>query len=483
MNQHLTAALCLVFATATAHAQNLENLWNSSCASCHGQRGQGSDKAKTLLTEELMSQDVDRRFFDTVMNDPAHKAAAGDKPFAPNVAWGLIVYLRELQHSHYRDKLSTPRGADGEYQARDHKYKVETLLRKGLGTPWAIEFLPDGRALITERRGNVRLWKSGGTLSQPVDGFPAVTEDGQGGLMDVALHPKFAENGWIYFAYADPSAEEPRSTMTRIVRMKLSETGDPAFTDVQTIFQAKQEHYLRSGLHFGSRIVFQPATDGKYYVYFAIGERGRADMAQDRSKPNGKVHRVMEDGSIPSDNPFANESGSYPSIWSFGHRNPQGLTFDLEGKLWDTEHAPRGGDELNLVEKGVNFGWPLVSFGMNYNGSPLRTPWPDVEGGKAEAADIHMPAFRWLPSIAACGLTTYVAPSTGGFTKWNGDLFAGGLAGSCVHRVRVKDGKFVEKEEILFGMGRVRDVVSGPDGAIYVVLNDPGRIVRISVVE
>jgi glucose/arabinose dehydrogenase len=203
-------------------------------------------------------------------------------------------------------------------------------------------------------------------------------------------------------------------------------------------------------------------------------------MSQDRTRPNGKVHRLWDDGKVPTDNPFVGESNAYPSIWSFGHRNPQGLVFDLDGNLWDTEHAPRGGDELNLVEKGANYGWPLVSFGINYNDTAFRTPWADIEGGQAASADIRMPAWRWLPSIGACGMATYKAPASGGFPKWNGDILAGGLSGSNVDRLRVKDGKLVEREEILFGKGRVRDVICGPDGNIWVTLESPGRIVKIS---
>jgi glucose/arabinose dehydrogenase len=188
-------------------------------------------------------------------------------------------------------------------------------------------------------------------------------------------------------------------------------------------------------------------------------------------RPNGKVHRVKHDGSIPPDNPFVGREDALPSIWSYGHRNPQGMVRDLDGNLWLTEHGPRGGDELNLVRKGGNYGWPVVSFGMNYNGTPYRTPWPE------EGAGITMPVHAWLPSIAACGLD--VVDVDRAFPQWKGDLLAGGLAGETVQRLRVRDGKVVESEELVHGRGRVRDVRVGPDGLVYLVLNGPDVIVRL----
>jgi glucose/arabinose dehydrogenase len=194
-------------------------------------------------------------------------------------------------------------------------------------------------------------------------------------------------------------------------------------------------------------------------------------LAQDLSEPNGKVYRVREDGSVPQDNPFVNTPNAIPSIWSYGHRNPQGLVMDLNGQLWDTEHGPRGGDELNRVQKGANYGWPLVSFSINYNDQPLTTPWPTPD------QKITLPVYRWLPSIGACGLDM-VAGSA--FPKWKGDLMAGGLSGTNVDRIRVKGDTLVEREEIMHGMGRVRDVRTGPDGMVYVVLNQPDKVVRIA---
>jgi glucose/arabinose dehydrogenase len=249
----------------------------------------------------------------------------------------------------------------------------------------------------------------------------------------------------------------------------------------RVIWRALPGHYGRGGVHFGCRFVWGDVVEGKQQLFFCIGERGSGELAQDLTRPNGKVYRVFDDGSIPKDNPFVDVEGAYPAIWSYGHRNPQGLVRDLEGNLWDTEHGPRGGDELNLIGKGNNYGWPIISFGINYNGAPLTVPWADVAGDKAKGKTFTMPIDLWLPSVGVCGLDV----STGGvFEGWKGDLFAGGLAGQSIDRFRIKKndkGEYVvaEREEILKNRGRVRDVRTGPDGSIYVALNGPDKIVRI----
>lgn len=289
--------------------------------------------------------------------------------------------------------------------------------------------------------------------------------------MDVELHPDFAQNGWVYLAFSDP-ATTGNAAMTKVVRGRIK---DARWTDQETIFQARPESYLPGPLHFGCRLVFTPKdAQGNTHLFFAIGERGRGDHAQDLTRPNGKIHRVRDDGAIPDDNPFntpdQTSKGVYATIWSYGHRNPQGLVLDAAGNLWDTEHGPRGGDELNLVAKGANHGWPLVSFGINYNGAPLRTPWPEP------GQNFAMPTFLWTPSIGACGLDIVRGKA---FPKWEGDFVAGGLSGTNVDRLRVRDGAVTEREELVHGQGRVRDVATAPDGTVYVVLNMPDRIVRL----
>lgn len=467
----------------------MEQLWANNCANCHGTRGEGGGAGTgTLLTREQFGQEHDKPYFDAIKNGvPDMGMAAFGATFSDKEVWGLVVHIRELQNRALRRAEGSPKAKDGVYTSKHAAYRIERVVTSDLKIPWAVDFLPDGRMLITERPGTLRVHstgKPGGTLSGPVAGLPKVLHMGQGGLMDVALHPEFAQNGWIYLGYADAregSTGRGAPNMTRIVRGKLKDVdGKPTWTDNQDIFKAEDKHYGPWGLHFGNRIVFEKALAGggaksSHYVFWSIGERGQGDHAQDLSRPNGKVHRLFDDGQVPDDNPFVNTPDAVKSIWSYGHRNPQGLVFDLDGNLWDTEHGPRGGDELNLIQKGGNYGWPVVAWSIDYPGEPKWVPW--TEDGKApDGATIIQPVDRWLPSIGACGLDVVKGDA---FPAWKGDLVAGGLSGANVDRIRIRDGKSVEREELVHGIGRVRDVVTAPDGTIYVVLNDPDHVIRL----
>lgn len=451
----------------------MTRLYNENCAKCHGGGAEGGGAGtKSLVSFEKFSQDLDKPFFDAIKEgvpDMGMEAFGGSLSDAE--IWGLVVHIRELQARGLREKFGSPKpDATGTYASQRAKFKVETVVDTdaGLTTPWSMDWLPDGRMLVTNRPGGITLFKGG--KGTPIEGVPNTIEIGQGGLLDVAVHPDYAKNGWVYLSFTDPG-KSPRTGMTKLVRAKLQFNGSGAkWVSQETIFELDQAHYNGSGVHFGSRIVF----DRKGKVYFTIGERGAMQKAQDLKMPNGKVYRINEDGTIPADNPFAASAdkaeGRIAAIWSYGHRNPQGLALDLQGNLWDTEHAPRGGDEVNLVLKGKNYGWPLVSFGINYSDAPFNVPWPKPD------QDIAMPAYRWLPSTGACGLDTVRGNA---FPAWKGDLVAGGLAGQNLDRLRMKDGKLVEREELLQGMGRIRDVVCGPDGNIYVALNQPDKIIRL----
>lgn len=439
---------------------NVTQSWENNCSHCHGMDGKGGGAGtQTLLTEALFDQDLDKRFFDAIKNGVKDTGmTAFGETMSDEEIWSLVVHTRELQARALRTESSRTR-LNGVNKKRGHSYRVETVFEEGLKTPWSVDWLPDGRMLVTNRGGRLLLVK--GSQATEVTGTPPVLELGQGGLMDVAVHPKYAQNGWIYLSFTQPG--EGGTGLTKLVRGKIDGSD---WTSQQTLWEGQPEWYSRSGVHFGCRIVF----DGKGHLFFCIGERGSGDLAQDLGRPNGKVYRINEDGTVPKDNPFVNDPKAIPAIWSYGHRNPQGLAFGLDGKLWDTEHAPRGGDEVNEVVKGANYGWPLISYGINYNDSPYRTPWPK------DGQDFKMPVFRWLPSTGACGLDVARGPM---FPGWKGDLIAGGLAGQNVDRIRIQDGKLVEREELVWGIGRVRDVVCGPDGSIYIVLNDPDKVVRL----
>lgn len=499
---------------SVALAQSVERLWATNCMKCHGEEGQGGGAGtKTLLTDELMAAKLDRVFFDVIKQG---KADAGMEAFGETLEdkqiWGLVNYIRELQASANRKRvgsISKKLDEGGVSKTQHESFTIERIITDGLDTPWAMDWLPSKpnepqHMLVTNRSGEVKVWTiansskpQDGELSDEVKDIPKSVEAGQGGMMEVTVHPDYASNGWVYLGYT--KALDGNKTMTTIVRGKLERDGDEwTWKDQQTIFEAKPEHAIASGLHFGVRIVFsEPLTaehKGKRHLYFSIGERGRADHAQDLARPNGKVHRVFDDGTIPSDNPFLEAKDAYPSIYSYGHRNPQGLVLDLTGNLWDTEHGPRGGDEFNLVLKGRNYGWPVVSFGINYNGSVFKTPWPDTEGEDAVKLNIMMPTDRWLPSIGACGMDVVrPGPSDQGwgeaFPKWKGDILAGGLSGQNVDRIRViaasdepSGFRVAEREEIVHGIGRVRDVAVAPDGSVYVALNGPDHIIRLTPV-
>jgi aldose sugar dehydrogenase len=353
--------------------------------------------------------------------------------------------------------------AGPELQTADYRYQLETLTDK-LDVPWSIVFLPDGRYVVTEREGRLRVVLADGTVQPPVDGVPATFAQGQGGFLGLALHPQFAANGWIYLAYSHPS---PRligrtTAFTRIVRGRLV---DNRWVDEQQIFQVDESFYTSGRLHFGCRMVFD--NDG--FLFFGIGDRGDMANAQNLAHPAGKIHRLHDDGRVPADNPFVGRADAYPSVWAWGIRNPQGLVFDpVNGLLWETEHGPRGGDELNLIERGGNYGWPTVSYGIHYNNRILTD--------KQTAPGMEQPAHYWKPSLALCGLALFNGPD---FPWWHGSLITGSLVAQEVRRIHVDRGRVLFQETIVKDQGRVRDVAVSPAGRIYLLLENPGRIVRL----
>ena len=333
----------------------------------------------------------------------------------------------------------------------------------GLEHPWSMVQLPDGRFLVTERPGRLRIVENGKLLPEPVKGVPPVYTNGQGGLLDVELHPDYAKSGWIYFSLADPM--NGKGT-TKIIRARLKGN---ELVDQQTIFQAPPEDYSGSGVQFGSRIEFD--KDG--YLFFTIGDRGGpttpANDAQKITNSIGKTFRLFDDGRIPPDNPFVNTPGACKAIWTYGNRNGQGLRFDKNGTLWETEHGPRGGDELNIIAKGKNYGWPITTYGINYSGTPITD--------KRTAPGIEAPVTYWVPSPALCGIDFYYGDK---FPGWKGSLFISCLAHQKIIRCEIDASNKVTHQEILFEHnGRIRDIYCAPDGAFYVVFDEPGKIVQL----
>jgi glucose/arabinose dehydrogenase len=339
----------------------------------------------------------------------------------------------------------------------------------GLRYPLSMAFLPDGSLLVAEKHGTLRRVRDGVVSPTPIAGTPEVYSGGQGGLHEVALHPEFANNGFVYLAYA--KATDGGRATTALARGRLD--GD-TLRDVRELFVARTDS--RAGQHFGGRIAF----DGADHVFLSIGDRGASPSgdlerhpAQDRSNHQGTIVRLTLDGDVPPDNPFVNTPGVLPEIWSYGHRNPQGLVYDAStGTLWETEHGPRGGDELNVVRAGANYGWPVITYGRNYSGTSITS--------EQERAGMEQPVTYWVPSIATSGLLYYTGDA---FAAWRGNLFVGGLAGEQLARVSVEGTRTTGEETLLRGaVGRIRDVRQGPDGFIYLALDrdgGPGTIVRL----
>jgi len=447
--------------------QTVTAYYNTTCSNCHGVNGEGGGGGtRSLNTWAKFDESNDKKFFDVIKNGSEGGMEAYGAALTDAQIWAQVVHIRELQYKALRAEKGSPKAVNGVYTSKHAKFKVEEVIPQGRGlkTPWGIDWLPDGRMLVTNRPGSMLIMDKSGALAS-IEGMPQTIELGQGGLLDVAVHPKYAQNGWVYICYADPGPDG--SALTKIARGKISfGAGAPKWNSQQTIFEAPKEFYSRAGVHFGSRIAFDK-TD---HVYFVVGERGVNERAQKLDNPYGKIYRLNDDGTEPKDNPYIGRTGGIKGVWTYGHRCPQGLAFDLDGNFWNTEHGPRGGDELNMVQKGGNYGWPIYVSSINYNDMPMGSPWPK-NGDK-----INQPAHRWLPSIAASGLDVVRGPA---FPGWKGDLIAGGLAGSMVERVRMKGGKKVEAEELLQGIGRVRDISTGPDGYVYIALNQPDKVIRL----
>lgn len=335
-------------------------------------------------------------------------------------------------------------GATGE-----QGFTIATVV-EGLEHPWGMAFLPDGGILVTERPGRLRMIREGALLPDAITGVPAVHARGQGGLMDVALHPEFESNRLVYLSYSKPGAD---GATTAVIRGRLE---GMRLTGVEEILEA--DAWSGAGVHFGSRMVFD--RDG--YLYVSIGDRGTMRNAQDLTNHAGTILRLHDDGSVPDDNPFVGRRDARPEIWAYGIRNAHGLAIHPEtGALWETEHGPRGGDEINLIERGRNYGWPEITYGINYNGEPITD--------RTEAPGMEQPLHYWVPSIATSGLAIYDGDR---FPGWRGSVFVGGLAGQHLARVEFDGTTPAGAERLLEDRRqRIRDIEAAPDGYIYLLVD------------
>jgi aldose sugar dehydrogenase len=456
--------LCLVFFASCSKKSSLNSgkenfadsraIYSQYCSSCHGEKVEAFvDRTwKHGNTKPEIIKSISDGYLENGM--PIWRATIQPEEIE-KLADLIVTSLNTVKQYDFAEVEKTDT-----YKSKGITVKLEPVL-EGIKSPWGMATLPDGSLLVTDRDGD--LWKVGkDNKKAKITGIPEVLAQGQGGLFEVLLHPKYEENGWIYLSFAKSKKENARLvSTTALVRGKLQGN---TFTQQEELFEAMP--YFPTRHHYGGRMVFD--NDG--YLFLTVGERGMQDVnPQNLNSDCGKIHRFNDDGSIPTDNPFYNTENAKKSIWSYGHRNPQGLVIDRTNNvIWETEHGPRGGDELNIIKKGANYGWPVVSYGINYNGTTF-TDLTEKEG-------ILNPELYWIPSIAPCGMSFVTSDK---YPAWQGEILAGSLRFKYLNKVNFKEGVINGEEKLLLNVGRLRNVVQAADGFIYIGIEDPGTVYRV----
>lgn len=459
LQARLVVFIATLILAGTTHARTAEQNYQSFCVSCHGPKLDGG-LGGSLIDDQWNHGGTDADMARVIREGiPAKGMPAWGKVLGDDDIRALIIFIREQGAAAKTGEVEKKAAPDkGVFKSSSHNFTLEKVA-DGFGILWAVDFLPDNSLLVTQRDGH--LWQLKDGKRTEIKNIPEVWANSQGGLLDVAVKPGEAESPWVYLTYSQP---HNGNAMTAVVRGKIRDT---TFADQQTIFSADKKFYTDRGYHFGSRVVF----DGDY-IYFGVGDRGARPQAQDVTRPNGKIHRLYADGRVPDDNPFMKQADAIPSIWAFGVRNPQGMTLAADGTLWETEHGPRGGDEVNIIEKAVNYGWPVITYGMNYDGTPMTD--------KTSAPGMAQPKHYWVPSIAVTAIAEYRGDA---FPRWQNQLLVGSLAKQEVQLLTVNKGEITHSELLMKNQGRVRDLVVGPDGLVYLVLtlegDQPGAIYRM----
>lgn len=456
-------ALCSLLTTFEADAQarigtgSVKTLYDENCSACHGKDMHGGASV-SLLDEHWIHGNDDNSIANVIENGVKGTSMQGyANVLSSEQIRSLVVLITEYKAMDKKPTSVASAELTATNKKTHHNFELEYLV-DGPGILWGMDFLPDSSMLITQKDG--KLWHAtDNKLLTEITGIPEVWHHRQGGLLDVQIHPEYDNHPWVYLVYAENMGAGNfirNKGMTAIARGKII---DGKWQENEFLFRFPEALHVASGSHFGSRIVFKDN-----YLYFGVGDRGDMDSAQDLSVPNGKIHRITLDGKIPKDNPFVNQKDALPSIWSYGNRNPQGLAFHPNtGELWQTEHGPRGGDELNVIHPGHNYGWPVVTFGINYSGLSISD--------KTHADGITPPKTHWTPSIAIAGMDFYTGDK---FPHWKNHLFVGGMSAEELYRIETKNNQVVSKELILKDKGRIRDVINGPDGYLYLLLNERG---------
>lgn len=472
MKSTLLAIVCFAFlvtncvqnkqmASATAGNQEVASserdpseIYTELCSGCHGQKVEAfvDRKWKHGNTKPEIITSITTGYVDDGMPSWSATLTTGEI----NAMADLIV-----------QSLGTVTQYDFKDIEKQEVYEVNGMTLKlvplveGLDIPWGMAVLPNGDLLVSDRSGELLQVNHEGQKTK-ITGIPVALSQGQGGLLDVIIHPQFASNGLVYLSYSKSKKEgEETLSTTAVVRGQI-ENGK--WVNGKEIFEALP--YAKTRHHYGSRLVF----DNDAYLFISVGDRGNRDEnPQSLSSYCGKIHRINDNGSIPNDNPFYNQEDAMKSIWSYGHRNPQGLTLNTStNELWETEHGPRGGDEVNIIEKGKNFGWPVISYGINYDGTTFTT--------LTEKEGMVQPQIYWLPSIAPSGLTFVTGDK---YPGWKGDLLAGSLRFNYINRCVMQDNKIVSEEKVLLNIGRTRNIIQGQDGFIYVSVEKPGTVYKL----
>jgi glucose/arabinose dehydrogenase len=424
------------------------------CSTCHGEKVEAfvDRQWKHGKTKAELIASITNGYND--MGMPTWKGILKDKEIA-DLANLIIKNFATLEQYKF-DKPVSPI-----FKSEELTIKIDTIA-SGLNSPWGMAFLPDNGMLITDRSGKMyRLDKN--NQKSEVTGVPAVLAQGQGGLLDVELHPNYSQNQYVYISYSAFKEENgAKLSTTAIMRAKLEGN---ALTEQKIIFEALP--YSKTRHHYGSRLTF----DKNGYLFFSVGDRGNEkENPQSLDNDCGKIHRIHDDGKIPVDNPFVAEKNARTSIFSYGHRNPQGMVLNQEtGEIWEHEHGPRGGDELNIVKKSKNYGWPVICYGINYDGKTI-TNLTEKEG-------MEQPETYWIPSIAPSGMTFV---NNDRYKTWKGNLLIGSLRFKYLNRCVLKNGKIIKQESILPNIGRVRNVKMSPDGYIYVAVEELGYVFKLN---
>ncbi|TLX76522.1 PQQ-dependent sugar dehydrogenase [Labilibacter sediminis] len=455
------AAFCIkifVFSSESKQKTEVATVFKNYCLGCH------NDKKSSFVNRQwLFGNGRDDVFKSIKHGRVAHGMPSFNQGFTDEEIYQLADYILGLSAMVKLSDKEPSKNTSGIEKSKVQKFRVDTVVT-GLEVPWGMEFLPNGDILVSERGGELLRFTMNKSL-QRITGLPPVAARGQGGLLDLELHPDYESNGWLYLAYSSPDESDAKISNTAIMRARLKGN---ELVDKQVIFKASPQTDKRH--HFGCKLEF----DKEGYLYFSVGDRGNRDEhPQSLGNDCGKIHRIYDDGRIPDDNPFVNTPGAKPSIYSYGHRNPQGLCMHPEtGKIWSDEHGPKGGDELNLIEAGKNYGWPVISFGINYNGT--------VFTNDTAKAGMEQPVVYWVPSIAPCGMT-FVKGNR--YPNWKNNILTGSLRFEYLHRCVLEGNKVVYQEKLLQNIGRVRNVEMSPDGFVYVAIEKPGKLLKLVPLE